>query len=61
MQQPENISCIVGEHSVVCNGIHYFLPEKPLTAKDQLFWLYLVAYISVVLFAGNFRGCFSIA
>lgn len=54
MEYASNTSCIqLSHHSVSCHGVEYFLPEEPLTAKHQLFWLYLIGYISVVLFAGK--------
>ncbi len=48
------IECVrVDKDTVKCDGLHYHLAEL-LGASDSLFWVYLILYICLVLFAGTY-------
>lgn len=49
----ENITCVrVSDLEVKCDGDVY-VREHFLGARDALFWVYLVVYVALVLFAGK--------
>ncbi len=48
----ENVTCVVVDSDTVkCGNTHYHIAEL-LEASDALFWVYLILYIVLVLFAG---------
>ena len=51
----ENITCIVHDDAVICNGTTY-KEEEILTYKDAYFWVYLGVYVALVLIAGIMSG-----
>lgn len=43
----------VNEETVDCDGKYYYLAEELLHAGNILFWVYLIGYLFLVLFAGS--------
>ena len=54
MEVGEIVSCVVvDEKSVMCNNVTFTESEGLLKASNALFWVYLMVYIVLVLFAGT--------
>lgn len=52
-QMVHNVTCEkVDSDTVKCDGVHYHIAEL-VDPEDSLFWIYLVVYIMLVLFAGT--------
>ena len=47
------ICTMVSEKTVECHNITYTESEGLLSASNALFWVYLLVYIVLVLFAGK--------
>ncbi|KAH3728160.1 uncharacterized protein LOC127854020 [Dreissena polymorpha] len=50
-----NCTVLQGGH-ISCNGTLYEIPEANLTADDQQFWIYVLIYATLILFAGLMSG-----
>lgn len=49
------ITCIrESQESVLCNGTLFDLPEPLIGPSSPMFWVYVVVYVCLVLFAGKY-------
>ncbi|KAK2146224.1 hypothetical protein LSH36_623g01065 [Paralvinella palmiformis] len=46
------INCIFQADMLICNGTEFTLRLTPLTYLDHIFWMYLIMYIVLTIFAG---------
>ena len=46
------INCIFQADILICNGTEFTLRLTPLTYLDHIFWMYLIMYIVLTIFAG---------
>ena len=47
--------CLLQKEEVYCDNEVFKIPESPLDHHDVMFWVYLGAYVGLVLFAGKLQ------